>query len=127
MLIHIHRSLYSNVSALNLLFHRLTYSSRKSPSLSPSPSPSASHSHTHCILHRNFTLKYRYNLNHQHSLTMPTTASSTSFPSTVKLTYPSTKRVPTTDTYNDTEVTEYYRWLEEPDAVETQEWVKQQQ
>lgn len=47
--------------------------------------------------------------------------------STAKLTYPDTRREPTTDKYpGDAEVTEYYRWLEDPDSPETQQWVEQQ-
>lgn len=40
--------------------------------------------------------------------------------------YPSTKQVEQTDLYHGTAVKDPYRWLEDPDALDTAEWVKAQ-
>ncbi len=44
----------------------------------------------------------------------------------VPLTYPEARRQEVTDTYFDTEVADPYRWLEDPDAEESQAWVAAQ-
>ncbi|MDY0090355.1 MAG: S9 family peptidase, partial [Flavobacteriaceae bacterium] len=44
----------------------------------------------------------------------------------VLLDYPQTKKVDTVDVYFDTEVKDYYRWLEDDLSEETAEWVKTQ-
>ena len=42
------------------------------------------------------------------------------------LTYPSTRKADQTDTYHSVEVADPYRWLEDPNAEETQQWVEAQ-
>lgn len=44
----------------------------------------------------------------------------------IKLTYPITKKVDTTDTYFGTNIPDPYRWLEDDKSAETGEWVKAQ-
>ena len=41
-------------------------------------------------------------------------------------TYPSTRKANQTDTYHGVEVADPYRWLEDPNAEETQRWVEAQ-
>ena len=43
-----------------------------------------------------------------------------------KITYPTTEKIPVVDTYFDTEIVDNYRWLEDDNAQETKEWVKEQ-
>src|SRR6201999_2671324 len=45
---------------------------------------------------------------------------------TEKLTYPTTKKVDTVDTYFDTKVPDPYRWLEDDRADDTKAWVKEE-
>ena len=40
--------------------------------------------------------------------------------------YPSTEKIPVTDSYFDTEVVDNYRWLEDDKSQETEEWVGKQ-
>ena len=43
-----------------------------------------------------------------------------------KTIYPTTEKIPVVDTYFDTEIVDNYRWLEDDNAQETKEWVKEQ-
>ena len=45
---------------------------------------------------------------------------------TQKVNYPSTEKIPVTDSYFDTEVVDNYRWLEDDKSQETEEWVGKQ-
>lgn len=42
------------------------------------------------------------------------------------LNYPSTRTVDQTDTYHGVDVADPYRWLEDPNATETEAWVEAQ-
>lgn len=44
----------------------------------------------------------------------------------VKISYPTTRKVDTADTYFDTKIADPYRWLEDDMSAETAEWVKAQ-
>jgi prolyl oligopeptidase len=45
---------------------------------------------------------------------------------TQKVNYPSTEKIPVTDSYFDTEIVDNYRWLEDDKSQETEEWVGKQ-
>lgn len=44
----------------------------------------------------------------------------------VRIHYPDAKRGDTVETLHGVKIADPYRWLEDPDCKETQEWVKQQ-